>query len=170
MLLQTGKRPDMKTFVMKTHAKLAVTTALAMFALTPAAVAAHMSGHPNGGAHFHGGSAGVPHAAVAHPIMPVPHHNAGGFKPGGGIPQVRHFNGGGGGNAAWHHEQHANHEHHDNHHGHHHRNFFVYGVPYYDTFDDYAYTYNGGDCGYYWRRYQQTGNPLWKHRYQDCVG
>jgi hypothetical protein len=155
---------------MKTLSKLAATTALAMFALTPAAVAARFSGHPNGGAHFHGSGAGVAHAATAAPHNSAPHNSGGGFKPGGGIPQGRHFNGGGGGgNVAWHREHHEHHDSHGIHHRHHHLNFFVYGAPYYDSYYDYAYPYNGGDCGYYWRRYQQTGNPLWKHRYQDCV-
>jgi hypothetical protein len=172
----------MKKFGMTRLSKLSAATALAMFALTPVAIAAHMSGHvgggvhggaPGGGAQFHGNGGGA-----AHGIVPVPHHNAGGFKPGGGVPQVRHFNGGGGGggNVAWHHERHEHHannqwQHHEHHghHRHHRLNFFVYGAPYYDSFDDYAYSYNGGDCGYYLRRYLQTGNPLWKHRFQDCV-
>jgi hypothetical protein len=148
---------------MRNLPKLAAATALAMFALAPAAVAAHFGSHNGGGAHFQGGGAGVPHAAAPVPHN-APHNFGGGFKPGGGVPHVRHFNGGG---VAEHHEHHENH---GIHHGRHHRNFFIYGVPYYDTFDDYAYSYNGGDCGYYWRRYQQTGNPLWKHRYQDCIG
>ncbi len=71
------------------------------------------------------------------------------------------------------HEGHEGHEgrgHHGRHHG---GNFFAYGGnyygnSYYDDFDDYAY--DGGSCQYYLNRYRRTGNPIWRQRYEDCVG
>ena len=46
-------------------------------------------------------------------------------------------------------------------------NFYVYGAPY---DNDYADDYDDDDCGRFWRRYQQTGRPVWKRRYYNCIG
>jgi hypothetical protein len=46
-------------------------------------------------------------------------------------------------------------------------NFYVYSAPYYN---DYADDYSYDDCGRFWRRYEQTGRPVWKRRYYNCIG
>lgn len=62
-------------------------------------------------------------------------------------------------------------------HHHHHRHrglrFYSYGAPYfYDDYYDYGYAAwdDGDSCGYYWRKWQQTGRSIWRNRYYNCVG
>lgn len=64
------------------------------------------------------------------------------------------------------------------HHHHRHRRgglrFYSYGAPYfYDDFYDYGYDYSAFDddsCGYYYRKWQQTGSSRWRIRYYNCIG
>lgn len=58
-------------------------------------------------------------------------------------------------------------EHH--HRGHHRGGRFFYTSPLYDNYYDDGYYYADNSCGYYWRRWLRTGNPVWKARYYDCV-
>lgn len=49
--------------------------------------------------------------------------------------------------------------------------FYVYGAPYYnDNYDNYAYEDDSEDCRRYLRRYQRTGNRVWRSRYYNCIG
>lgn len=41
-----------------------------------------------------------------------------------------------------------------------------YAFPLYSSGWDYS-NYGSG-CGYYWNRWQRTGNPVWRARYYDC--
>jgi hypothetical protein len=171
----------MITFLKRTGALVAV---VATLALSPVAEAAQ-AGHPSGGIHIGGGAGGGGGGA---PVGIMPHHIAP-AHPGGGVKHIYGGNGpgpvglaphhkpnslpgvatqhpGGGINKHWDHKGDNDGDHHE-HHAHHRHHLFVYGVPYYDNFYDDSY---GDTCGYYWRRYQQTGNPKWKWRYYDCIG
>lgn len=59
-------------------------------------------------------------------------------------------------------------KHHDGRHGHHrhHRRYYGYGYPL--ALYDYDYGYRGG-CGWLWERWLDTGNPIWRTRYYDCI-
>jgi hypothetical protein len=85
----------------------------------------------------------------------------------GGVRSLDRGNrGGGGGGIAHNPGRHYNGHQGENRRHHGRRNTIIYAVP---SYDDYAYSSGDDDCRYYWRRYQRTGNPIWKYRYYDCI-
>lgn len=142
--------------------KLAGSLGLAMFALAPVAVSTTASAAERG---HRGGprvqQQSVPYQSPAAASVRTIQRN---FYPStaGGARSVYRGNRGGGGGIA------HNPGRHDNGHNRRHRNRVYYAVPSY-SYDSYAYSGFDGDCRYYWRRYQRTGNPVWKHRYYQCI-
>lgn len=150
--------------------------ALALTLTAPTAEAGHGFGGFGGGGHgFHGGGGGgfAFHGGGGGGLK----FNGGGmgsgghaFKHSGGIalnpgrhidhvvPRYRgHYNG----QMAW--------KNWDSKHHHPRRFVRYYYAPYYYPYYAY-YDYSSyGSCGYYYRRWQITGDPYWWDRYQSCI-
>ena len=142
--------------------KLASVVAVAAMFAMPAAEAAQKhapggstftfnNGSGGGGARPHIGGGGGNHAYRPNPGNQFP----------GGVKQhsYNNWNGGGNWNGGNHHRRHRG-------------GYLVYSAPFYGNYynDSYAYNYSDDDdCRYFWRKYQRTGNPVWKRRYYRCI-
>ena len=147
--------------------KFAGALALAALVAIPAANARSMGGGHggggHGGAHISGGGGGgraigntIPHVskgasfhapAVRHV---APHVQGRNFGAGHPVRSNSYGNWNGG-------------DHHGHHRHHRHNRFFI-AAPLYDYGD-----YDRGGCRWLWKRYLYTGNPVWKHRYYQCI-
>lgn len=146
--------------------KMAAVLALGLSTFAGAAFADRHGGGGGGGPHMSAGGGGGPHISAPRSFSPGPSVRFN-KAPSFGNPvfnkSPKHFDGGpkwsGGGKWSGG----------ERHHHHHRGGRFFYTAPLYDYYYDDSYYYADNSCGYYWRRWLRTGNPVWKARYYDCI-